>query len=539
MALNFEQLQKIWDLHKSLDDLLESLQFDHKDLKTAYGDVYEFLKEKIGISALFIETKNEKLINTVFTYGSCNEDIKVRAPQLSEVNEIVSFTTPGGLWFAQPIDVDNHIIGTIAIGLKLNMRGSVLPSTEYFAEVLNTISELIDSYTYGIHCTSIKHSMIMGLQEALADQDITTALDKATQILFQSLKFKHMLIVYTDREIITESKNIKYVYYDGYKRLHDNIDNPCSSLDKDIRNHKNFLYISPDELTKLLGIQNCTISYLTKGMDETDSIGFIAAEVKEGEKLSILAQDLLQIFSEELRQRLIDLNREKNILRKYFPNPVINQLITTNNYEERFLKTRDAEIGIIFADISGFTKMSEQILKSPERITNFVNKWAKGVVTRVFPLGATLDKLIGDCAMFLFGPPFYETSPEVLIKHMLQASQQIVNYTKSYLRMQENIDIHNHPDFEKFGVSIGVNYCHCIVGLIGPNQDLTAFSSGVNITARLQGLAGTNEILVTESVKDIATRHSESWKFSEKQSASVKNVEKPVAYYKLLSGRQE
>ena len=219
---------------------------------------------------------------------------------------------------------------------------------------------------------------------------------------------------------------------------------------------------------------------------------------------------------------------------------VITKLITTPNYEERYLKAREAEIGIIFADISGFTKMSEQILKTPERITNFINKWAKGVVSRLFPLGATLDKIIGDCAMFLFGPPFYTSTKEEIVKHMLQASQIIVAFTKSFLESPQNADIKNHPDYKDFGVSIGINFAHCIVGLIGPNNDITAFSSGVNITARLQGIAEANEILVSESVKEIATNTpNRKWLFSEKKSTKVKNVTKPLVYYSLISGRQE
>ena len=172
-------------------------------------------------------------------------------------------------------------------------------------------------------------------------------------------------------------------------------------------------------------------------------------------------------------------------------------------------------------------------------ITFFINKWAKGLVKRVFPLGATLDKIIGDCVMLLFGPPFYEDSKETIVKHMLQASQIIVNFTKNYIDSPQNADIKAHPDYKNFGVSIGVNFCHCAVGLIGPNHDLTAFSSGVNTTARLQGLATNNEILVTESVKEISEKNFDIWKFSEKKSTKVKNISEPLGYYTLLSNNQK
>ena len=535
MTLNLEQLQKVWSLHKKLDDILESFQYSHKDINSALTKIYEFLKEEINISALYVETKNEKLINTAFHFGNCTEEVKLRAPMLEDVDHIVCFSIADSIWYAQPVDVDSHIIGTIAIGIK---KSSIVEDSEFYSETLNTVSELLDSFFYGIHSSSVKHSLIMGLQDALADIDINSSLKRAAYLLYKSIKFEHMLVVYTDQDIISDSRNIKYIYFDHNHQVNDNNENPLFKLDMLIRYEGNFLSINPEELQSILGLKNVHMSYLTKGIYEDDSIGFICVETADSE-LSILAQELIQIFTEELRQRLVDLNREKNILRKYFPNVVITKLITTPNYEQRFLRAKDAEIGIIFADIAGFTKMSEQILKTPDRITNFINKWAKGVVSRLFPLGACLDKIIGDCAMLLFGPPFYTSSKEEIVKHMLQASQLIVNYTKSYLESSQNQDIKNHPEYPNFGVSIGVNFCHCIVGLIGPNKDLTAFSSGVNITARLQGLAKPNEILVTERVKDIALSMPGSWSFSEKKSTNVKNVSEPLGYYTFISGRSQ
>ena len=91
-----------------------------------------------------------------------------------------------------------------------------------------------------------------------------------------------------------------------------------------------------------------------------------------------------------------------------------------------------------------------------------------------------------------------------------------------------------------FGVSIGVNFGKCVVGLIGPNQDLTAFSSEVNKTARLQGLAKANQILVSERVKEIATKDCKAnWLFSGKQTAQVKNIANPIDYYELVTKKSQ
>ena len=118
MALNLTQLQNIWNLHQKLDNLLEGFQFNQKDLKASLGELFEFLKNTINISAFYVETKDEKLINTVYVYGNCNKNIKLKDPKLKKVNEIVNIKSPDISWFALSIDVDGHIIGTVAIGFK-------------------------------------------------------------------------------------------------------------------------------------------------------------------------------------------------------------------------------------------------------------------------------------------------------------------------------------------------------------------------------------------------------------------------------------
>ncbi|MBR4329550.1 MAG: hypothetical protein IKP71_06820, partial [Candidatus Riflebacteria bacterium] len=212
MALNLNQLQKIWNLHQELDNLLEGFQFSQKDLKTSLKELFEFLKEIINISAFYVETKNEKLINTIYTFGKCDEKTKLRDSKLKKVNEIISIKTPDIFWYALSIDVDGHIIGTVAIGYN---ESDLTESDEFYKETIITISELIDTFIYNIQSSSIKHSLIMGLQEALADIDISSSLDRTTKLLHHSIKFKKMLIVYIDRDIIADNKNIKYILYDG------------------------------------------------------------------------------------------------------------------------------------------------------------------------------------------------------------------------------------------------------------------------------------------------------------------------------------
>ena len=84
------------------------------------------------------------------------------------------------------------------------------------------------------------------------------------------------------------------------------------------------------------------------------------------------------------------------------------------------------------------------------------------------------------------------------------------------------------------GVAIGINLCPMEVGLMGPNQDYTGFSSGMNAAARLQSLAGFREALAMESVCEAVRGADDDFvrgiAFGELRETPVKNVKEPIRY---------
>src|SRR5207244_8682678 len=64
---------------------------------------------------------------------------------------------------------------------------------------------------------------------------------------------------------------------------------------------------------------------------------------------------------------------------------------------------RIAEVSILFADISGFTTVSET--QKPEEVAEFLSHFFSCAVESIFAYGGTLDKFIGDAVMAFFGAP--------------------------------------------------------------------------------------------------------------------------------------
>lgn len=529
MSLNLEQLLMLRELHKDLDDLIEDLQLHHANLETALGKIYLFLNERLKVETFYVETQDESLNHRVFCYGRGNNEIKRNTPQLLKIDRPATFTTPGLFWAVQPIEMSDTIIG--AIGLAFDADSA--PDKAIASEILHTVSELLDNYFFGIHTNRLKHSLIMGIQSALKSHSIVDSIDGAVYVLKKEIPFRKMILLYSDHELTGHSR-VNYLVYEDYERVNDSSDKRHEGLDDFVKDTDGCLSANTDELKRVLGDADLMVSYLLDGLIDEDLIGKVIFVPNEGASFSIFCREIIQVFTETLRQRLVDFNRERNTLRKFFSDKVIEKLIAEPGYEKLYLQPRDTEIGIIFADISGFTKISEKILVSPERITRLVDHWSNEIVTRVFPLGACLDKLVGDCIILLFGPPFYQDTPEQIAKTVIKAAEIVVQVTREVFNLPEFEDIRKYPDYSKFGVAIGANFCPAVVGLIGPNDDLTAFSSGMNITARLQGLAKADQILVTERMHELLSPMN-MWKLDGPHSMPVKNVEKPLVYYQISS----
>jgi class 3 adenylate cyclase len=85
------------------------------------------------------------------------------------------------------------------------------------------------------------------------------------------------------------------------------------------------------------------------------------------------------------------------------------------------------------------------------------------------------------------------------------------------------------------GVGVGIHTCPVAVGLFGPNEEFTAFGTGMNATARLQSEASFREILVMENTVRILENESLAgdFRFEGPHEASVKNVQDPLKFFKL------
>eukprot|EP00162_Nutomonas_longa_P014706 comp22069_c0_seq1/m.51085 comp22069_c0_seq1/g.51085 ORF comp22069_c0_seq1/g.51085 comp22069_c0_seq1/m.51085 type:complete len:964 (+) comp22069_c0_seq1:70-2961(+) len=242
--------------------------------------------------------------------------------------------------------------------------------------------------------------------------------------------------------------------------------------------------------------------------------------------------ELLDVFTDTMLQQVSVYYSRWQSLSSSFCSKAVKSLLNIAGYKSRYLLPRVSECVIMYVDVAGFTRLSEEVLVDPTLILKFVDTWSDFAIRQIKARGGVFDKLVGDCAIAIWGPPFFNSRPEKMVLNAIECALTIRNWTRDVLVSDPNFPhIRNHG--VDLGVSTGINICRLAVGFCGPAQGFTGFSSGMNETARLQGLAKKHEILLMESA--VNTVDKIGYDFGDIEESNVKNVARPLRYRMLTT----
>jgi adenylate cyclase len=145
----------------------------------------------------------------------------------------------------------------------------------------------------------------------------------------------------------------------------------------------------------------------------------------------------------------------------------------------------------LFTDIRGFTNMSERM--DPIDVVKTLNEYFDLMIEVVFKYNGTLDKIIGDALMVIYGAPIYghdDTKRALLTA--IEMQKLLIDF--NVLRKEKGLD--------PIDIGIGINRGKAIAGNIGSKDQMnyTVIGDAVNLAARLCSNAAPGQILVSESV---------------------------------------
>jgi adenylate cyclase len=195
----------------------------------------------------------------------------------------------------------------------------------------------------------------------------------------------------------------------------------------------------------------------------------------------------------QLSEKIEQERKIRSKMERYHSPAVIDEIVKgAAAADEDAPKTVD--VSILFADVSGFTTVSET--KKPEEVAAFLSNFFSAAVDAIFAYGGTLDKFIGDAVMAFFGAPIAQDD---------HADRAIM----AGLMMMERVELWN-SEREREGlppvrIRVGINSGPAVVGNVGTEKrvDYTVLGSSVNIASRLEsGVAKPGQLVVSQNTME-------------------------------------
>ena len=213
-----------------------------------------------------------------------------------------------------------------------------------------------------------------------------------------------------------------------------------------------------------------------------------------------------------------------SVLRRYL-SPQVAEAIVAG--KAGIGESRREELSIVFADVRGFTALSEQ--SEPEEMIGSLNQFLAAMTDVVFRYEGTLDKYIGDALMIFFNDPLPQAD------HAERAVRMALDMQKELAELRSRM---GDAALMKISAGIGISTGFVTVGNIGSptRMDYTVMGNHVNLASRLADDAGPGEILISERTlallpPGLVTAESAG-------ERNLKGVQRPIALYRVSEVEQ-
>ncbi len=180
------------------------------------------------------------------------------------------------------------------------------------------------------------------------------------------------------------------------------------------------------------------------------------------------------------------------------------------------------EVVILMSDIRGFTRLSES--HSPEVIIQVLNRYFTRMIDIIQAHHGIIVDFFGDAVLVFFDP--LDASVQEVADKALDCSFAMQNEMAAF-----NLEM-AHETLPRMNMGIGIHSGQVIVGNIG-SQTRAKYGivgSAVNVTSRIQAMAGEGEILASSA---LVARLTRAVCISSSFSTRLKGISKPVDLHLL------
>ena len=191
----------------------------------------------------------------------------------------------------------------------------------------------------------------------------------------------------------------------------------------------------------------------------------------------VVIQLITMIFGYSYRFILEGRNKEKikNAMGKYLSQDIMKNVV--QNIDDIKLGGKKANVTVLFADIRGFTSMSEKM--TAEEVSVILNEYFSEIEPIITKYNGVINKFIGDAVMAIFGEPIQD------INHPQNAVKCACTMLKKVDQLQDKWLFEGKPKIE---IGVGINTGEAFVGNIGSEKRLeyTVIGDTVNLASRIE-----------------------------------------------------
>ncbi len=277
--------------------------------------------------------------------------------------------------------------------------------------------------------------------------------------------------------------------------------------------------LTPVVLVTSLEGQEDRIKGLQAGADE-----FLSKPINR-EELMARVRSLLRY--QHARAQLEDAHKEqlRDMFKRYISPKWVDEILENPEKAEILADQQNRqEAVILFADLRGFTSMSEKL--RPKQVVALLNEFFTMLTDVGYHYDGTIFNMAGDCLLIGFGVPFFQN--DAALRAIYAATEMLQEFRYLYTSWREVYDV-------QVGLGIGINKGEIIIGNVGSPtyMNYTVIGDTVNVASRLVGVAKRGEIILSDSVLKAISR-MDIWEHIETlPPVTLKGKSQPQQVYKI------
>lgn len=235
-------------------------------------------------------------------------------------------------------------------------------------------------------------------------------------------------------------------------------------------------------------------------------------------------------YAEQLEaslRRIQILESIKTNLAKFVPKAV--QDLIEESPEAPLLEKREADVSVLFADMTGYTRLSAEM--ELDQVNQLVERYFGAFLDEILRRGGDVNETAGDGLMVIFR----KRDPR---RHARAAVLAALGIQRRTREINAQLQGQSQPITMKVGVNSGIASVGAtkIEGAAGTRWTYTASGPTTNIAARLAALAEGGAVILSEETR---RRLGDEPAVEDIGLQSLKNVAHPVRAYRLMGKEQE